>query len=128
MRLGPENGLLNFQLGIIKDGASDCMGSFLVHPKDPVLVLFSPTVECHDGASFNLCKASGRSSGQVPGKFRRWEAGSKQVPEVPGTVPVSFQIKFSNKLPSMVEPRLDPLRSAGGACNHSTHAPCWPSM
>ena len=111
------------------------MGSFLVHPKDPVLVLFSPTVECYDGASFNLCKASGRSSGQVPGSsgvgrrfWGRVEAGSKQVPEVPGTVPVSFQMKFSNKLPSMVEPRLDPLRSAGGACNHSTHAPCWPSM
>ena len=78
-----------------------------------------------------------RLQGGVLGRFQgscwekvlgRVEAGSKQVPEVPGTVPVSFQIKFSNKLPSMVEPRLDPLRSAGGASNHSTHAPCWPSM
>lgn len=62
---------------------------FLVHPKDPVLVLFSPTVECYDGASFNLCKASGRSSGQVPGKFRRWEKVLGSVEAGSSTVPVS---------------------------------------
>ena len=90
-----------------------------MHPKDPHWYCF-PQQRNATGSLFRA------SSGQVPGKFwggfregckwegwdkvlvikfrkvavaERFRGGSKQVPEVPCTVPVRFQIKFSNNGP-----------------------------